>query len=121
MEIFMVAIKKDQHFIVNQFGHPTGILPVNIHPDIGLLHFVEIVVHNNIRPALQAIFHKFFDAGQFIFRDLGSVFTQAQSILAEIGIEIICLVIFPVEFLVLQPVFSKLYCTDLPGGIQGKE
>ena len=51
-EIIMIAIIIHYHFVVHQFGNSTGILPVNTDTDIGLLHFIIIIVDNNIDAAL---------------------------------------------------------------------
>jgi hypothetical protein len=38
-------------------------LPFNGQTDIGLLELIEIIVSNNVYPALQAIFNKLLEAG----------------------------------------------------------
>jgi hypothetical protein len=114
----VVAVKINQHFIIHQFGDAARILPVDTQPDIGLLHLVIIIIDHDIDPALESIFHEFFDRRKFIFRYLGHVFTQPKAILAEITIEVFRLVIFPFEFLVLNPVLSEFHRVHLCGCFQ---
>ncbi len=117
----MITIKVDQHFVVYQFGYTAGILPINTNAYIGLLKFIKIIVDNNIGTALQSILNKFLYVGEFLFSHLGNVFAKCQSILAEITIEIFCLVIFPCEFLVLHTVFSKFHIVHLRCGFHHHE
>ncbi len=117
----MVAIIVNDHFIVHQLSNTAGILPINTNADIGLLHFIVIVINNDIDPALEPIFHKFFNRGQFCFSNLGNIFSQSQTILAEIAVKIFCLVIFPFEFLVLDPVFSEFHRIHLCCSFHRKE
>src|SRR5687768_16666307 len=101
----MVAIEENNHFIIYQLGYTTGILPVNAYADIGLLVFVKIVVHNDVCASLQTIFYKFFDTGELSLCNLGYILSQCKAILAEVGIKVFGLIIFPFKFLVLNPVF----------------
>ena len=87
----MIAIEEQDHFVVDQFGNAAGILPVNAQPDITLPKLIEVIVDNNVSAALQTIFNKFFDTGQFLFGHLSHIFAKGQSILAEISIKILCL------------------------------
>src|SRR5258705_11709728 len=109
----MVAVKEYQHLIVHQLGDAAGILPVNTKTDIGLLHFVKIGVDNNIGAALQSKFDKFFMTRQLIFGDLGHVLSKTKTVLAEVRIKVFCLVIFPIKFLVLDPVLSEFHSAYL--------
>ena len=117
----MIAIKINNHFIVHQFGNATGVLPVNTQPDIGLLHFIIVIINNNVDAALQSIFYKFFNRGKFQFSNLRHIFSQPQTILTKVAVEIFCLVIFPLEFLVLHTVLSKFYGVYLCCSFHRKE
>jgi hypothetical protein len=105
----VVAIEKHQHLVIHQLCKAATALPVDLHPDVGLLVFVVVVINHQVDAALRAVFDKFFKAGQLFFGYLRHVFAQFQPVLAEVGIEIIGLVIFPIELLVLHAVFAKLY------------
>jgi hypothetical protein len=109
----VVAVKIEQHFIVHQLRYAAGILPVHTHADVRLLHLVKAVIHGDVGAALQSVFNEFFQLGQFLLRYLGNIFTQFQTVMAEISIEIISLVIFPIEFLLLNAVLSKLHSIHL--------
>ena len=112
-QVFMIAIKVNHHFIIHQLGYATCVLPVNTQTNIGLLHFIKIVVDNNIGTALQTIFNKFFNGRKFSLGYLCYIFAQAQPILTKIAVEVFCLIIFPFKFLILNPVFTKFNCVYL--------
>src|SRR5258706_2002224 len=110
----MIAIKIHQHLIIYQLGDTTCIWPLDTETDVGLLHLIKIVIDHNVGPALQSIFYKFFQAGKLILGNLGYILSQAKTILAEVSVKIFGLVIFPFEFLELNPVLSELHRTYLP-------
>ncbi len=95
------------------FGDAAGGLPVEIQTDIGLFQFVEIIVDGDICAALQTIFHKLFYFRQFLLCDLCDIFGDCFAIFVEISIEIICLIVFPFELSILNPVLSKFNCIHL--------
>src|SRR5688572_30268754 len=117
----MIAIEVENYFVVDQLSNTAGILPVNTKSDIALPEFIKVVIHYYVCPALQSVFNKLFNGRQFLFRYLRHIFAQRQSILAEISIEIICLVKFPAELLVLHTVLSKLHSVHLRIRFQGEE
>src|SRR4026207_1391612 len=113
----MIAVEINEHFIIDKLGHAPGVLPIESQPNIGLQHFIKIVVGNNIYPALKTIFDELFKSRQFCLRNLGNIFTKSQTILAEIRVEIFGLVILPLKLLVLYTVLAKLYRTYLCLGL----
>ena len=72
----VVPVEVQDHLVIDKLGDTACRLPVKIEPDIGLLHIVVGVVNDQVRAALQAIFDKFLDPRQFLFRQLGDVFAQ---------------------------------------------
>jgi hypothetical protein len=109
----MVAIEVYDHLVVDELGDTAGGLPIEAEPDVGLKVIVVRVVNDDVSPALEAIFYELFDAGQLFFGELEDILAQFFSALIEIGIKILGLIVFPLEFLELKPVFAKLYGIDL--------
>ena len=103
-----VAIKIQKDFVVDEFGYTAGVLPINAQSNVGLFVISKAVVNHNVCPSLQAIFNEFLNRSKFLFCYLCNKFSQRQSALIGVGIEVLCLVIPPVEFFELYPVFSKL-------------
>ena len=106
-EIGVVAVVVHQHLVVHQFCDPAGVLPVDLHANIRLLHVIETVVDDDVCPTLEAVFHEVFELRQFLFRYLCNDLAQVQATLTEIGIEIPRLIISPVEFLILHAILPK--------------
>src|SRR5687767_2703441 len=109
----MIGGEINDHFIVDKLRGATGGLPVEIQPDVGLLQFIEMIVHYNIGAPLQSIFNKLLYARQFFLSDLGHIIGYCLAVFVEISIEIGGLIIFPGKLSVLNPVLTKLYGINL--------
>src|SRR4030095_16406133 len=105
----MIACKIYNQFIIYELGNAARGLPIDTQPDIRLPVLIVIIVNNDIGTALQSIFYKFFNAWKLFFSNLSHIFAEFETVLAEVGIEILGLIIFPFKFLVLHTVLSKLY------------
>jgi hypothetical protein len=82
-------------------------------------YIYSAVVNDDICPALQAIFHKFFNTTQLFFRNLCNKFAKLQPFITVVRIEVPCLQVLPIEFLVLYPVFTKFYGAYLCFSLKG--
>src|SRR4030095_4097749 len=105
----MIAREIYNQFIIYEFGNATRSLPIDAQPNVRLAVLIVIIVNNDIGTALQSIFYKFFNAWKLFFSNLSHIFAEFETVLAEVGIEILGLIIFPLKFLVLHTVLSKLY------------
>ena len=118
----MVPVVVDHQFVIHQSGDTTCVLPVDTHTDVRLLHVIKAVVDDDIGPTLQSVFHEIFQLGEFLFCNLCHDLAQVQSALTEIRVKIVRLIVSPVEFLILHPIFPKDYGVHLrDGGLHGQE
>src|ERR1035437_11075287 len=109
----MIAVKINEHFIINQLCNTAGILPVDTNANIALLHIIKTIVDNSVCPALYAVFSKGFNAGQFFFSNLRYIFSKLLPVLAEVSIKILGLIILPLKFFELKSVLSIFNTADL--------
>src|SRR5580658_9332704 len=117
----VVPVEVQDHLVVDQLSDAARGLPVKVKPDIGLLHIVVRIVDDQVSAALQSIFDKLLDPGQFFLGKLGDIFGQILASFTEIGIKIGGLVIFPLEILELQAVLSEFNGIYLSDGAAGEE
>ena len=103
----MVSVIIDDHLVIDQLGNAAGVLPIDAYADVRLLQIVKAIVDDHVGPALQSVFYEVLQLRELLFGYLCHDLTEVQSPLAEVGIEIIRLVVSPFEFLVLHPVLSE--------------
>jgi len=70
---------------------------------------------------LQAVFNEFFYARQLFFSQLSYIFSERLPPFIEISIEILCLLVFPLELLELQTIFSEFHRIHLGEGMTGEK
>jgi len=117
----MVVRIINNHFIIDKFRSSPYRLPVTFQADIGLFHVIIRIVNDDIGPALHAIFYELLDARQFFLRQLADKFPQFLPPFIKIGVEISCLIVFPLEIFELKPVLPEFYRIYLGQTLPGEK